>query len=225
LCLVPYVRHHSGNLITGNDRRRPEWPGVSRFAPLHPKPNHYSLHVNSCSRGIGGGKMPTKRDAAYSVAQRRFAELIRAMESAGNKEAALAFFFDHSVTAINNWYGGDKLPKDEDVEEFAKRCGVSQSELLSDDEQVWKAAMARASSEKHVIKTPAWLCLRDRISLTEKSAKANTVVIMTADAYNDTQRRDTQSIVRHNIAMRGITYIYVIPDDCSTLGRRYLSAR
>jgi len=142
----------------------------------------------------------------------RFAELVREMaENEG--EAALAVLFEHSVTAINNWYKGKKLPRDKDIEEFAERCGVSEVELRTPDAAAWKAVLERVSSETHVIVTPAWLQLDTRVSVIEKSVSAAGVVILTADAYNDTQRRPMQDVVRHNI-MRGVHYFYVVPEGC-----------
>jgi hypothetical protein len=142
----------------------------------------------------------------------RFAQLIREMAE-NESEAALAVFFEHSVTAINNWYKGTKLPRDKDIEEFAEKCGISDEELRTPDEDVWKAVLARVSAEAHVIVTPPWLQLDTRVFFIEKSIHASGVIILTADAYNDTQRRQTQDVVRHNI-MRGVHYFYVVPDGC-----------
>jgi hypothetical protein len=142
----------------------------------------------------------------------RFAQLIREMADK-ESEAALAVLFEHSVTAINNWYKGRKLPRDRDIEEFAKRCGVTADELRAPGEEIWKAVLARVSAEAHVIVTPAWLQLDKRVHVTEGSTQAAAVIILTADAYNSTQRRQTQDVVRYNI-MRGLHYIYVIPEGC-----------
>lgn len=142
----------------------------------------------------------------------RFAELVREMVRY-ESEAALAVLFQHSVTAINNWYKGRKLPRDRDIEEFAERCGVSGEELRTPDPDVWKAVLGRVAAEAHVIVTPAWLQLGDRVSVIEKSIRADGVIILTADAYNDTQRLSTQEDVRHNI-MRGVNYFYVVPEGC-----------
>jgi hypothetical protein len=150
-------------------------------------------------------------DPSPTVAE-RFAELVRGMADK-ESEAALAVLFEHSVTAINNWYKARKLPRDKDIEEFATRCGVTAEELRTPDEDAWKAVLARVSAEVHVIVTPAWLQLDKRVHVIEESTHAAGVIILTADAYNDTQRRRTQDIVRSNI-MRGMHYIYVIPEGC-----------
>jgi hypothetical protein len=142
----------------------------------------------------------------------RFAELVRVMVE-NESEAALAVLFDHSVTAINNWYKGRKLPRDRDIEEFAERCSITAEELRTPDDGVWKAVLERVSAEAHVVVTPAWLHLDNRVSGIEKSIPAAGVVILTADAYNDTQRRPAQDVVRHNI-MRGVNYFYVVPEGC-----------
>jgi hypothetical protein len=142
----------------------------------------------------------------------RFAELVRVMAE-HESEAALAVLFEHSVTAINNWYKGRKLPRDRDIEEFAERCGITVDELRTADDAVWKAVLERVSADAHVVVTPAWLHLDNRVSGIEKSIQAAGVIILTADAYNDTQRRPAQDIVRHNI-MRGLNYIYVVPEGC-----------
>jgi hypothetical protein len=142
----------------------------------------------------------------------RFAQLIREMVR-NESEAALAVLFEHSVTAINNWFKGKKLPREKDIEDFAGRCGISPEELRIADDEAWKAVLKRASAEAHVIVTPAWLQLEERASVIEKSAQAAGVIILTADAENDTQRRHTQDIVRHNIT-RGLHYFYVVPDGC-----------
>jgi hypothetical protein len=146
------------------------------------------------------------------VIAERFAELIREMVEK-ESEAALAVLFEHSVTAINNWYKGRKLPRDRDVDEFARRCGITAEELRTPDEDVWRAVLERVSAEAHVIVTPAWLLVDKRVHVIEGSTPAAGVIILTADAYNDTQRRQTQDIVRYNI-MRGLHYIYVIPEGC-----------
>lgn len=142
----------------------------------------------------------------------RFAELVREMAES-ESEAALAVLFRHSVTAVNNWYKGKKLPRDKDIENFAAICGIAAGELYASDEDVWKAALKRVSAEAHVIVTPAWLQLERRVAVIEKSIAADGVIVMTADAENDTQRRATQDIVRHNIR-RGLHYFYVVPDGC-----------
>ncbi len=153
--------------------------------------------------------MTRKSTAPSSSIAERFAELVRKM--VGNEsEAALAVFFDHSVTAVNNWYKGRKLPRDRDIEEFARMCGISRDELHTPDWQVWNAALERASNEERVIITPAWLQLEKHITVIEKSTQSDGVIIVTADAFNDTQRRLTQEAVRSNI-MRGIHYVYVVP--------------
>jgi hypothetical protein len=142
----------------------------------------------------------------------RFTELIRQM--AGKEgEAALAVLFEHSVTAINNWYKGRKLPRDRDIEAFARKCGVTADELRFPDDEFWKAVLARVSAEAHVIVTPAWLQLDQRVHVTEAATRAAAVLILTADAYNSTQRRQTQDVVRYNV-MRGVHYIHVIPEGC-----------
>jgi hypothetical protein len=142
----------------------------------------------------------------------RFAQLVRVMVE-NESEAALAVLFNHSVTAINNWYKGRKLPRERDIEEFAERCGVTADELRTADDSVWKAVLERASAESHVVVTPAWLQLDDRVSGIEKSIPAAGVIILTADAFNDTQRRPAQDVVRQNI-MRGVNYFYVVPEGC-----------
>lgn len=157
--------------------------------------------------------MPKTRDVAPGSVGDRFQELIRALVKAGEKEAALAVFFDHSPTAISNWHNGFKLPRDGDIVKYVEKCGISEDELRSRDPQVWKLALARAARQQHVIVTPAWLYRKDRIAVVEQAAKTDTIIILTSDAYNDTQRRDIQSTVRHNI-LRGVNYIYIIPYSC-----------
>jgi hypothetical protein len=142
----------------------------------------------------------------------RFAELVRVMVE-NESEAALAVLFEHSVTAINNWYKGRKLPRERDIEEFAERCSITAHELRTPDEKVWKAVLERVSAEAHVVVTPAWLHLDNRVSGIERSIQAASVIILTADAYNDTQRRTAQDIVRQNIT-RGVDYFYVVPEGC-----------
>lgn len=141
--------------------------------------------------------------------EERFAELVRAMVDHERSEAKLAVLFNRSVTAITNWYEGIKLPRKRDIEEFAKRCGITVEELCSPDREAWKAALTKVSSEEHVLITPAWLHLNNRILLIEKSTRSSGVIVITADA----RRRDIQDVVRSNI-MRGVHYIYVIPEDC-----------
>jgi hypothetical protein len=142
----------------------------------------------------------------------RFAELVREMVK-NESEAALAVLFEHSVTAINNWFKGKKLPREKDIEDFAERCGITPEELRIESEEAWRAVLERVSGKAHVIVTPAWLQLEKRASAIEKSVQASGVIILTADAENDTQRRHTQDIVRHNIR-RGLHYFYVVPDGC-----------
>jgi len=142
----------------------------------------------------------------------RFSKLIRAMADQEG-EAALAVFFDHSVTTITNWCKGQKLPREGDIEDLVGKCEISADQLRSTDEDVWQAALERASGAKHVLVTPAWLHLKDHIALIEKATRSAVVIVLTADAHNDTQRRTTQSAVRHNIS-RGLHYIYVIPEGC-----------
>jgi hypothetical protein len=154
-------------------------------------------------------KNPT---AASPRIAERFAQLVRVMVE-NESEAALAVLFEHSVTAINNWYKGRKLPRDRDIEEFAERCSITAEELRTPDENVWKTVLERVSAEAHVVVTPAWLHLENRVSGIEKSIQAASVIILTADAYNDTQRRPAQDVVRHNI-MRGVNYFYVVPEGC-----------
>jgi hypothetical protein len=157
--------------------------------------------------------MPKTRDVAPGSVADRFRELIRALVKAGEKEAALAVFFNHSPTAISNWHNGFKLPRDGDIVESVAKCGISEDELRSQDAQLWKTALARAARQKHIIATPAWLYLKDRIAIVEQSTKTDTIIILTSDAYNDTQRRETQSVVRENI-LRGVNYIYIVPYNC-----------
>jgi hypothetical protein len=155
--------------------------------------------------------MTDKSEPGRAIAG-RFAELIREMVE-NESEAALAVLFEHSVTAINNWYKGRKLPRERDVDEFARRCGITAEELRTPNKEAWRAVLARVSAEAHVIVTPAWLLLDKRVHVIEGATHAAGVIILTADAYNDTQRRQTQDKVRYNI-MRGIDYIYVIPEGC-----------
>jgi hypothetical protein len=150
--------------------------------------------------------VPAPRDAD------RFAELVREMVK-NESEAALAVLFEHSVTAINNWYKGRKLPRDKDIEEFAERCGITAEELRTPDEDTWRAVLERVSAKAHVIVTPEWLQLDKSVSVIERSIHASGVIILTADAENDTQRRHIQDVVRYNI-MRGLHYFYVVPEGC-----------
>jgi hypothetical protein len=142
----------------------------------------------------------------------RFSKLIRAIADQ-ESEAALAVFFSHSVTTITNWCKGQKPPKDRDMEELARKCGISSDELRSTDERTWQAALSRVLSKKRVIITPGWLLLVDQIRFMETNAQCHTFFVITADAYNDTQRRDVQEAVKNNM-MRGINYVYIIPDIC-----------
>jgi hypothetical protein len=142
----------------------------------------------------------------------RFSRLIRAIADR-ESEAALAVFFSHSVTTITNWCKGQKPPKDRDIEELARKCGISSDELRSTDEHTWQAALNRVLSKKRVMITPGWLLLKDQIAFMETNAQCHTIFIITADAYNDTQRRDVQETVKNNM-IRGINYVYIIPDVC-----------
>jgi hypothetical protein len=128
-------------------------------------------------------------------------------------EAALAVFFDHTVTTIANWCKGQKLPRDKDIEELVRKCEISKAELRSMERQVWEGVLDRTSGAKHVLVTPRWLHLKDHIGIIERSTRSPTIIVLTADAYNDTQRRETQGVVRYNIA-RGVNYIYIISDGC-----------
>src|SRR5215475_12336444 len=119
-------------------------------------------------------KTPT---AASPRIAERFAELVRVMVE-NESEAALAVLFEHSVTAINNWYKGRKLPRDRDIEEFAEGCGITVEEMRTPDENVWKAVLERVSAEAHVVVTPAWLHLDSRVSGIEKSIQAASVIIL-----------------------------------------------
>jgi hypothetical protein len=142
----------------------------------------------------------------------RFSKLIRAIADQESEEA-LAVFFDCSVTTITNWCKGLKPPKDRDIQEIARKCGISSDELRSTDERIWEAALKRVQSKKRVLITPGWLLLRDQIAFMEKNAQCHTIFVITSDAYNDTQRRDVQDTVKGNL-MRGINYVYIISDVC-----------
>jgi hypothetical protein len=126
-------------------------------------------------------------------------------------DAALAVFFDQSVTTINNWCKGTKSPRD--LGELVRKCGISSDELLLADEQSWQAVVQKVLSTRRVLITPEWLHLPERVTFTEKTTQASTIIILTASAHNDTQRPAVQALVRNNIS-RGVNYIYVIPDDC-----------
>jgi hypothetical protein len=99
------------------------------------------------------------------------------------------------------------------MEELARKCGISSDELRSTDEQTWQAALNRVLAKRRVIITPGWLLLREQIAFMETNARCHTFFVITADAYNDTQRREVQETVKNNI-MRGINYVYIIPDAC-----------
>jgi hypothetical protein len=143
-------------------------------------------------------------------AELRFSELMRAMAKL-ESDAALAFFFNQSVTTIANWCNAKKFPRD--IDELVQKCGISSDQLRSADEQSWQAAIEKVLKIKRVLITPGWLHFRDHISLVEESTHAAGIIILTADAYNDTQRLEVQALVRRNIS-RGISYIYVIPEEC-----------
>jgi hypothetical protein len=139
----------------------------------------------------------------------RFSELMRAMAKEEG-DAALAVFFGQSVTTINNWCKGAKSPRD--IDKLVQKCGLSGDELLTADEQSWRAAVQKVLSTKRVLITPGWLHLDERLSFLEKSTQSPAIIILTASAYNDTQWLEVQSLVRNNIS-RGVSYIYVIPED------------
>ncbi len=193
----------------GNDRKEPIPFGFNRSNPCCTMKNYDIFLTLLISNVIWMSK--NVMVSSPSVAE-RFAELVREMVK-NESEAALAVLCEHSVTAINNWYKGRKLPREKDIEEFAERCGITAGELRTPDEDVWRAVIERVSAEAHVIVTPEWLQLGKRVSVIEKSIHASGVIILTADAENDTQRRPTQDVVRHNI-MRGLHYFYVVPEGC-----------
>jgi hypothetical protein len=124
-------------------------------------------------------------------------------------DAALAFFFNQSVTTITNWCNAKKFPRD--IDELARKCGISSDQLRSADEQSWQAAIEKVLRIRRVLVTPGWLHFQNHISLVEESTQAAAIIILTSDAYNDTQRLEVQDVVRKNI-FRGINYIYVIPE-------------
>jgi hypothetical protein len=143
-------------------------------------------------------------------AELRFSELMRAIAKL-ESEAALAVFFDQSVTTIVNWCNAKKFPRD--IDELVRQCGISSYQLRSADEQGWQAAIEKVLKIRRVLITPPWLHFLDHISSIEESTQAAAIIILTADAYNDTQRLEVQALVRKNIS-RGIDYIYVIPEGC-----------
>jgi hypothetical protein len=126
-------------------------------------------------------------------------------------DAALAVFFNQSVTTIVNWCNAKKFPRD--IDELAQKCGISGDQLRSADEQSWQAAIKNILRLKRVLIAPKWLHFQDHISFIEESTQAAAIIILTSDAYNDTQRLEVQDVVRMNIS-RGIDYIYVIPEGC-----------
>jgi hypothetical protein len=128
-------------------------------------------------------------------------------------EAALAVFFDNSVTTITNWCKGIKLPKREDIEDLVRKCEISLDELQTADESDWKKTLEKVLSTTRVLVTPGWLYQRNRLFFIEQNTPSNAIFILAVDAYNDTQRRDVQKMVRKNID-RGVNYVYVIPSDC-----------
>jgi hypothetical protein len=140
----------------------------------------------------------------------RFSELMRAMAKE-ESDAALAVFFDQPVTTINNWCKGAKAPRD--IRELVERCGISYDELLLADEQSWRSVVEKVLSTRRVLVMPGWLHSSERLAFVERSTQSPAIIILTADAYNDTQRRKVQSSVRSNI-LRGINYFYVIPNGC-----------
>lgn len=136
----------------------------------------------------------------------RFAELVR--ELVGHEsEASLAVLFGVSVTTINNWYKGTKLPRERDIEDFALSCGISREELRGDDDS-WRAVLARVTALPHVIPTPPWLQFDPAIA---ERTRAHGVIVVAADAGDVTQRRGTRDVVKRNI-LRGVHYFYVVPE-------------
>jgi len=136
----------------------------------------------------------------------RFAELVRKLVTQ-ESEAALAVLFGVSVTTINNWYKGTKLPRERDIEDFAALCGITMDELRSDDGAGWRVVLERVSALPHVIPTPPWLQFDPAIA---ERTRAHGVIVLAADAGDVTQRRGTQDVVRRNI-LRGVHYFYVVP--------------
>src|SRR5262249_22157898 len=126
-------------------------------------------------------------------------------------DAALAVFFGQSVTTIANWCNAKKFPRD--IDELVRKCGISSDQLRSADEQSWQVAIKKVLKIQRVLITPRWLHFQDHISFIEESTLATAIIILTADAYNDTQRLEVQDVVRKNTS-RGIDYIYVIPEGC-----------
>jgi hypothetical protein len=148
--------------------------------------------------------------SAPDRAELRFSELMRAMAKLGS-DAALAVFFDQSVTTIANWCNAKKLPRN--IDELVRQCGLSLEQLRSADEQSWQATIRTVLKIRRVLITPPWLHFQDHISFVEESTQAIAIMILSSDAHNDTQRLDVQAVVRKNIS-RGIDYIYVIPEGC-----------
>jgi len=139
----------------------------------------------------------------------RFSELISAMADEESNEA-LAVFFKQSVATINNWRRGTKAPRE--IEELVGKCGISRDQLLITDEQSWQAVIQKVLSTKRVLITPEWLHFKERVAFEEKSTQSRIIIIVTDSAYNDT-RPALQHLVRNNIK-RGVSYIYIIPDNC-----------
>jgi len=65
-----------------------------------------------------------------------------------------------------------------------------------------------------LITQPDWLNFPSDVRHAERNLPiGSTVVLLTADAYNDTQRPGIMRMVSENVKKR-INYIYVIPFDC-----------
>jgi hypothetical protein len=182
---------------------------VLRFAPLQTSSHRSTLRTASMSL-LEGNRVP--RVPKEASAAERFSELVRAMADQ-ESEAALAVFFNNSVTTITNWSKGLKLPKDRDIEDLVKKCGISLSELQPVDELNWRSTLNKVLSTTRVLVTPGWLHQRNSIFFIEEHTESHTIFIITADAYNDTQRKEVQGMVRRNIA-RGVNYVYIIPSGC-----------
>jgi hypothetical protein len=99
-------------------------------------------------------------------------------------EAALAVFFDNSVTTIANWCKGLKLPKGRDIEDLVEKCGILRDELSSADEQIWELTLKKVLSKKRILIVPGWLHDRKNMNFVERYTQSNTVFILTADALN-----------------------------------------
>jgi hypothetical protein len=133
-------------------------------------------------------------------------------------EAAL--WFKVSETTIRNWISGHSAPTRNNQQLIFQKLQLAEDAMDCSD-QDWSnlldAVSHRLASEKthrRLMECPPWLYSGGHLDVMECSIKeSGHVILITDDAYNDTQVQGIIDVVERNLA-KGVSYLYIIPGNC-----------